>query len=116
MPTANKKRPAADKVATENITPGAGGVRIDAARYRAVRKAILEAVPPKSRQPDGIPFKDLPGAVRRLLPGGAIPGGGSISWYVTTVKLDLEAKGLIARIPRSSPQRLVRAPRGARRA
>ena len=31
---------------------------------------------------------------------------GSISWYVTTVKLDLEARGLIERVPRSRPQRL----------
>ena len=31
---------------------------------------------------------------------------GSISWYVTTVKLDLEAKGMIERIPKVSPQQL----------
>jgi len=31
---------------------------------------------------------------------------GSISWYVTTVKLDAEARGLIQRVPKSRPQRL----------
>lgn len=31
---------------------------------------------------------------------------GSIPWYVTTVKLDLEARGEIERIRQSSPQRL----------
>ncbi len=31
---------------------------------------------------------------------------GSISWYVTTVKLDLEARKVIERVPGSRPQRL----------
>ena len=29
---------------------------------------------------------------------------GSISWYVVSVKLDLEAREIIRRIPKSSPQ------------
>ena len=31
---------------------------------------------------------------------------GSTGWYTTTVKLDLEARGVIERIPNSSPQQL----------
>jgi hypothetical protein len=31
---------------------------------------------------------------------------GSIAWYVTTVKLDLEARHIIERVPNSSPQQL----------
>ena len=31
---------------------------------------------------------------------------GSISWYVTTIKLDLEARGIIERIPKKRPQTL----------
>ncbi len=31
---------------------------------------------------------------------------GSIAWYVVTVKLDLEARGIIKRVARSRPQRL----------
>ena len=31
---------------------------------------------------------------------------GSVSWYVTIVKLDLEARGELERIPGSSPQNL----------
>ena len=31
---------------------------------------------------------------------------GSVTWYVTTVKLDLEARGVIERIPKSRPQRI----------
>jgi len=29
---------------------------------------------------------------------------GSVMWYVTTVKLDLEARGQIKRVPNSRPQ------------
>ncbi|GAB4184614.1 MAG: hypothetical protein Tsb002_07780 [Wenzhouxiangellaceae bacterium] len=33
---------------------------------------------------------------------------GSLAWHVTTVKLDLEVKGLIWRVPHQSPQQLCR--------
>ena len=29
---------------------------------------------------------------------------GSVMWYVTTVKLDLEARGTVKRVPNSRPQ------------
>jgi hypothetical protein len=29
---------------------------------------------------------------------------GSVTWYVTTVKLDMEARGEIKRVPKSRPQ------------
>ena len=48
-------------------------------------------------------FKDLPAAVEESLQE---PFVGSISWYVTTVKLDLEARGLLERVPGATPQRL----------
>jgi len=48
-------------------------------------------------------FKELSPAVEEVL-GQAFEG--SIPWYVTTVKLDLEARGLIERIPNARSQRL----------
>ena len=51
----------------------------------------------------GFKLADLTADVHEELEGSF---DGSITWYVTTVKLDLEARGLIERIPRSSPQRL----------
>jgi hypothetical protein len=88
-----------------NYAKGEGGTRIDAAKYEAVKKAILKAVPKSER---GIEFRELGAAVEEHLPGGKIPGGGSIMWYVTTVKLDLESRGLIERVERSRPQRVRR--------
>ncbi|MCZ7544494.1 MAG: hypothetical protein M5R40_13685 [Anaerolineae bacterium] len=51
-------------------------------------------------------FADLIPAVDAALAGDF---DGSVGWHVTTVKLDLEARGLIERVPQSRPQRLRRA-------
>ncbi|MEM7262870.1 MAG: hypothetical protein AAF488_12835 [Planctomycetota bacterium] len=92
-------------IETRNVT-GAQGARIRRDRYEAMRTALLAVIP---KRKDGIPFRDLASAVEARLPGGELPGGGSIMWYVTTVKLDLEARELIERVPGSKPQRLRRA-------
>lgn len=99
------KHATAEKVTTLNPNTGRPSVRIDATKYAAVRKAILAALP---RRGPGLPFLDLPAAVETRLPNGEIPGGGSLTWYVTTVKLDLEARGEITRVPGAKPQRLLR--------
>lgn len=90
---------------TLNVNKGSGGTRVDKDKYEVVKRAILAAVP-KNRE--GILFKDLPRLVAERLPEKIGPARGSVSWYTTTVKLDLEARGLIERIPKSSPQRLRR--------
>ena len=78
---------------------GKQGVNINKQKYETIRQAILSIV----AEQDQILFKDLPAAVDRQLQGNF---DGSVSWYVTTVKLDLEARGLIVRVAQSSPQRL----------
>jgi len=90
---------------TRNVTPGAGGTRIDKAKYDAVRKAILAVVP---RRGKGALFKALPKAVAKRIPADLLPRKGSASWYTTVVKLDLEARGLIRRVDGATPQRLLR--------
>ena len=79
---------------------GKAGVNIDRQKYDVVREAILEAV----RTNGTITFSDLTAEVRSRLEATF---AGSISWYVTTVKLDLEARGEIVRVPKSKPQQLV---------
>lgn len=73
------------------------GVNIDRHKYQLVREAILEVVGERGQ----VPFKELAGEVASRLPAGF---DGSVGWYTTTVKLDLEARGLIERIPGKSPQ------------
>jgi regulator of RNase E activity RraA len=78
---------------------GKEGVNIEKQKYDIIKEAILDSI----GQHGEIAFRDLPAAVEANLPNTF---DGSIGWYTTTVKLDLEARGLIERIPGRSPQML----------
>ena len=93
-----------EKVPCRTPTAGRSGV-VNLARWKfdPVRAAILKAV-----GDEGITFKDLPKAVAGLLDPALKTKLGSIGWHVTTVKLELERRGEIARVPGVSPQRLRR--------
>ncbi|MBM3140749.1 MAG: hypothetical protein FJZ92_11245 [Chloroflexi bacterium] len=71
---------------------------------RPIHEAMSRALP---RRDPGLPFKELPAAVERHVAADLFAGR-SISWYTTTVKIDLEARGLIRRSPGPGPERLVR--------
>ena len=92
------------KVVCETPTPGKNPTRIARWKYDAVRQAILIILKEKKA---GVNFSDLAGLVAGLLPQDVLARLGSVSWYTTTVKLDLEAKGEIVRVPGAKPQRLV---------
>jgi hypothetical protein len=78
---------------------GKQGAIISWAKYDTICTAILDVVGAR----DEILFKDLPAAVEKSLQE---PYDGSISWYVTTVDLDLEARGLLERVKGSRPQQI----------
>jgi hypothetical protein len=54
----------------------------------------------------GVEFVKLPDLVRAFLAGDELKKLGSLVWYVTTVKLHLEAIGEIERVPGAKPQRI----------
>jgi hypothetical protein len=89
-----------DKIKTLHPDPKKQGVNIDRQKYEQVRRAILAEIDTR----DIVAFSDLPTALNRRLPDFA----GSISWYAITVKLDLEARQLIERVPGKKPQHLRR--------
>jgi hypothetical protein len=93
----------ASKIQLKHPDPAKSAPRISAEKYEAVKSAVLRAV---AQNENGILFKDLPSRVSELLSTGQLENLGSVGWYTTTVKLDLEARGLIERVPGSSPQRL----------
>jgi hypothetical protein len=73
------------------------GVNISKEKYEIIREAILSAL----QKQNEITFTNLSRAVEKEVNGNF---EGSVTWYVTTVKLDLEARGLIKRVPNSRPQ------------
>ena len=78
---------------------GKQGVNIDKRKYDMVRQAVEEAL---QAQP-GATYSELTDAVGQRI-GDVFDG--SVGWYVTSVKLDLEARGVLERVDGRSPQRL----------
>jgi hypothetical protein len=73
------------------------GVKISKEKYETIRKAILSTL----RKQREMTFMNLSRAVEKEVRGNF---DGSVTWYVTTVKLDLEARGILKRVPNSRPQ------------
>jgi len=73
------------------------GVNISREKYEIIRKAILCVLETKRE----MTFMNLSRAVEKEVNGNF---EGSVTWYVTTVKLDLEARGKIKRVHHSRPQ------------
>ena len=94
------------RIVCETPSPGKQPTRIRKWKYDMVRDAILRAVPDGD---GGVEFRHLPDLVESHLLASELQRLGSLSWYVTTVKLDMEVKGELERIPGSRPQRLRKA-------
>ena len=73
------------------------GVNISREKYDTIRKAIMSEL----RSNKEMTFMKLSRAVEKEVRGKF---DGSVMWYVTTVKLDLEARGEVKRVPNSRPQ------------
>ena len=85
-----------DKILTLH-PEGKQGVNIDRQKYEWMKAAILETL----TEEGPTPFKELGDRVSKRLPA---EWEGSLMWYLTTVKLDLEARNLIRRSPVVKPQ------------
>lgn len=78
---------------------GKKGVNIDVEKYELIKSTIIACV----QNAGEISFSDLTSCVDATL---SFSFDGSIAWYVTTVKLDLEARNLLERVPSRRPQHL----------
>ena len=90
-----------ERIVALNPKKGAQGTNILRSMYEPVREAILVAIADHGE----LAFRDLAAEVEQRTPP-QLWESSSVGWYTTTVKLDLEARGLIERVPRSSPQLL----------
>ncbi len=91
------------KVLCETPTPGKQPTWIAKWKYDLIRTAILAVVPSADQ---GVEFSKLPKLVEDQISADDLKRLGSVSWYTTTIKLDMEVKGVIERVPASKPQRL----------
>ena len=80
--------------------PTKQGTRVTKATYDAYHAALLEIIP---KEEGGIPFGDLSKVVVPHLPDG-LADRTSPGWWVTTVKLDMEARGEIERFKSNGKQ------------
>lgn len=94
-----------EKIEVENFTSPGRRVRVDKAKYSAVREAVLKHM--HSDEPGQTPT-ELIALIKPDLPQDLFPGGEKAGWWFKCVQLDLEAKGVIVRSPKA-PVRLRKA-------
>jgi len=82
------------RIEVENVGQPGKVYRVDAAKYAAMREAVLAVAP---EGPPGMTPEEIIAAVKDRLPQDLFPGGEKAGWWVKCVQLDLEAKGLLQR-------------------
>ncbi|HEY6364192.1 MAG TPA: hypothetical protein VI585_05305 [Candidatus Binatia bacterium] len=92
------------RVVVENVNHPGKSRPVDAANYQAMRRTLLKVLPPRS---PGLTLAEVLRGVRAHLPADLFPGGAKVGWWMKTVQLDLEAKGIITR-EKTKPLRLHR--------
>ena len=78
---------------------GKKGVNILKRRYDLIFDFIIETLKMKSE----ITFEELINLAKKKLTNSF---DGKVVWYIVTVKLDLEARNIIERIPKTSPHKI----------
>lgn len=91
------------KIEIQNVGTGRTG-RVDAEKYEAMKKALLQVLP---RQTPGLTVADAKARLLSHLSEALFPAGAKAGWWLKAVQLDLEAKGIIAR-QTTKPLRLYR--------
>ena len=78
---------------------GKKGTNISLVKYNLIKDAMLQLI----QNTEEITYQDLSDQLERDL---QLTFDGRVIWYVVTVKLDLEARGVIERIPKTSPHQV----------
>jgi hypothetical protein len=94
----------AAKIRIENVLQPGKTYSADAAKYEAMKKAVLAVLPNAA---PGLTVAEVQGRVLAHLPPDLYPGGAKSGWWMKTLQLDLEAKKIIRRerLLRSGPTR-----------
>lgn len=84
-----------EKIEVENVNHPGLVERVDAAKYAAMRHAILAAMPQGGA---AMTAKQMRAALEPHLDEALFPGGAKAGWWLKCVQLDLEAKGILERL------------------
>ena len=95
--------PNEERIVCQTPTPGKKPTRIHKWKYDLLRAIITDIV---AGSPDGVEFRGLPGLIEAHLSPEQLTNLGSVSWYTTCVKLDMEVRGDIVRVADARPRRL----------
>lgn len=79
------------------------GTRIRRDVYDLLREHLLAVVPDDA---EGVALADVTKTLGERLAHVSFNAKGSVTWYTMAVKLDLEGRGRIERVPGKGPQRL----------
>ena len=94
---------AKETVEVENVITRGSRRRVDAAKYEAMKQAMLAILPDSA---PGFSVSEIRAAALPLLPEDLFPGGDKAGWWIKCVQLDLEAKSVLKRTEK--PVRLYR--------
>lgn len=81
-----------EKVEVENVNVPGQVTRVDAAKYRAMKDAMMKVM-----SSEAMTANNIKEAAKAHLPEDLFPGGATSGWWQKSVQLDLEAKGVIER-------------------
>lgn len=86
------------KISVQNVGQPGKLYTVDADKYAEMHKKFLAILPNAA---PGLTVTQINDAVRPTLDATLFPNGETCGWWVKTVQLDLEAKGVIKRGPKS---------------
>jgi hypothetical protein len=75
---------------------------LNADKYDAAKTALLRVLP---RKPPGLSQREMFAAAKAHLSAEHFPRGAKAEWWIKSVQLDLEAKGIVIRDPKARPLR-----------
>lgn len=86
--------PRSNTIEVENVNVPGKFNNVNAEKYVAMRDVLLKVLP---KEPPGLTQTEMSTVVLPFLPQELWPDGEKSMWWVKTVQLDLEAKGLVSR-------------------
>ena len=93
-----------DKTYCRNPDPSKAGVNIPTYKFDLIHAAIRSVVGAKGAE--GHALKDLTAAVSEVLTAEQKDKIGKLGWHMMAVKLEMETRGDLVRLPKTTPQRL----------